>query len=99
MIHIDWAMLAFGLAIGALMSAMFFMGLGLGIRVALRSAHPVRVLMLSAGLRTSCLLGGGWPVVDQAGPWSLLGYAAAFVLVRAIAILVARARLPIRSAE
>ncbi len=99
MIHIDWAMMAFGLAIGAVMSAMFFTGLGLGMRAALRSAHPVRVLMLSASLRISCLLGIGWLVVDQAGPWSLLGYAAAFVIVRAIATMVARAGLPVRSAE
>ena len=99
MIHIDWAMMAVGLAVGAVMSALFFTGLGLGMRAALRSAQPVRVLLLSAGLRISCLLGVGWLVVVQAGPWSLLGYAAAFAIVRAIATMVARAGLPVRSAE
>lgn len=90
MMPFDWSDLLLGLVIGAGMSAIFFAGLGLGMRWALRSAKPVSVLFLSAALRMSALLGVGWLVVEQGGPWSLLGYAGAFLIVRFVATTVAR---------
>lgn len=90
----DWGAVILGLATGAVTSAVFFAGLGLGMRLALRAAKPVAVLVMSAALRISALLGIGWLVVGQGGPWSLLGYAAAFIAVRFFTTTVASVRPP-----
>ncbi len=89
MMSFDWSAVVLGLAIGTATGVVFFAGLGLGMRMALRAAKPVAVLVLSAALRISALLGIGWFVVGQGGPWSLLGYAAAFIIVRFITTTVA----------
>jgi len=89
MMSFDWSAVVLGLAIGTAMSTFFFAGLGIGMRLALRSAKPVAVLVLSAALRILALLGIGWVVVGQGGPWSLLGYAAAFLIVRFITTTIA----------
>jgi hypothetical protein len=89
MMSFDWNAVVLGLAIGTVMSALFFAGLGVGMRLALRSAKPVAVLGLSAAFRIFALLGIGWGVVGQGGPWSLLGYAAAFIIVRFITTTIA----------
>ncbi|MEH6728927.1 MAG: ATP synthase subunit I, partial [Hyphomicrobiales bacterium] len=75
MMSFDWIAVALGLAIGSAMSVLFFAGLGLGMQIALRSAKPVALLLVSAIVRMAVLLGVGFLVVEQAGPWSLLGYA------------------------
>ncbi len=98
MMPFDWSNLLLGLAVGAGMSAVFFAGLGLGMRWALRSAKPVSLLFLSAALRISALLGVGWLVVKQGGPWSLLGYAGAFLIVRFVVTTVARVEPPAEGA-
>ncbi|SHF43971.1 F1/F0 ATPase, subunit 2 [Litoreibacter ascidiaceicola] len=99
MMSFDWSSLILGLAIGAATSAVFFAGLGLGMRMALRSVKPVAVLVLSAAIRIAALLGVGWIVVEQGGPWSLLGYAAAFVIVRFISLTVASVSTPSGGAQ
>jgi hypothetical protein len=90
MIAFDWTSVGFGLEIGALISALYFGGLGVGMRIALRSGSPIRALLASAALRMSALIGIGWLVVEQGGPWSLLGYAAAFLIVRFVVTAFAR---------
>lgn len=95
----DWSALVMGLVVGAATSAMFFAGLGLGMRLALMSGKPVAMLVLSGILRISALLGIGWLVVGQGGPWSLLGYAAAFFIVRFITTTVASVSTPAGGAK
>ncbi len=94
MILFDWTALLAGLGIGTLTSAAFFAGLGLGLRVTLRSARrpgwSFGVLMLSAAVRMSALLGIGWLVAVEGGPWALAGFALAFLVVRFTATTIAR---------
>jgi len=94
MIQIDWSFVVLGLVLGTIAGALFFAGLGLGLRLALRSGQPVRVLMLSATLRIAALLGVGWLVVSQGGPWAFAGFALSFLVVRTIATTLARADMP-----
>ncbi len=90
-VAIDWVALASGLAVGTVVSAVFFAGLALGMRIALRAGRPAAILLLSAGLRIALLLGTGW-LVAQAGTSAFCGYAASFLLVRQLAINLARPR-------
>lgn len=85
MIAIDWTAVMTGAVIGGAVSGAFFAGLAAGMRLALRSATPVKVLALSAGLRIGLLLAVGWAVVALGGTWAALGYGAAFVVLRFIA--------------
>jgi len=94
MIAIDWTALVLGGASGIIMGAFYFIGLALGMRLALRSVSPVKLLTLSATLRIAALLGVGWVVIGQGGPWAALGYAIAFLAVRIIATTIARAGAP-----
>lgn len=94
MTPIDWIAVMLGLAIGTAMSAAFFAGLVFGMRLALRSTKPATLLMVSAAVRITGLLSVGWLVVEQGGPWTLLGYATAFLLVRFVAITIARVGAP-----
>lgn len=94
MMSVDWSAVILGLAVGAVMSALFFAGLGLGMRLALRTQNSIRILSLSAALRIAALLGMGWAVVGQGGPWAFLGYGVAFFAVRFISMTVARVGAP-----
>ena len=58
-------------------------------RVALRSARPMPVLLLSSVLRIAALLSIGW-LVAQSGPVALTGFVLTFVAVRFGAITIAR---------
>lgn len=95
MIPFDWTALAWGLAIGTAVSALYFLGLRLGIQAALGSAKPVALLMLSSALRISALLGVGWLTIAQGGLWSFLGYVTAFFVIRFVVTTVARVRAPL----
>jgi F1F0 ATPase subunit 2 len=87
-----------GGAVGVAMSALFFAGLAFGIRLALQSESPVKFLSLSAALRIAVLLGVGWVVEAQGGPWAVLGYVFAFFIVRLIATTFSRLGAPVESA-
>jgi hypothetical protein len=91
---IDWTWLGLGGAAGLGMGAVFFVGLAVGMRLALRRANAVALLSLSAALRIALFLGAGWLVVVQAGPWAFVGYGIGFVLARILATTLARAGLP-----
>ncbi|WP_299565305.1 ATP synthase subunit I [uncultured Sulfitobacter sp.] len=91
MTEVDWAAVAGGLAIGAVLSVLFFAGLKVGMRLALRTRTPVGFLALSAALRIAVLLAAGWGVVQQGGVWAFAGFALAFLVVRMGAITLVRA--------
>ena len=90
MIIVDWTAAMLGFGVGAVMGAVFFVGLAVGIRRALRTKTPVGILTLSAVVRLAAFLGIGWVVVNQAGPWAGLGYGIAFLVVRFVATTLAR---------
>lgn len=85
----NWADLAAGLALGGVASALFFAGLHLGIRIALRSTKPGRMLLTSAAVRIALLLLAAFAAVNI-GVWSLAGFAAAFLAVRFAILIWAR---------
>lgn len=90
MLSVDLSAVILGLAVGAVMSAVFFVGLGFGMRLALRTQNPISILSISSALRIAAFLGIGWVVVKQAGPWAFLGYGVAFFIVRIICTTVTR---------
>jgi hypothetical protein len=89
MIDIDWSILGLGTLAGAMAGVLFFAGLALGMHLALRSAIPTPVLLLSSGLRIAALLSICW-LVAQSGLVALTGFVLAFVAVRFAAITIAR---------
>lgn len=90
MIGIDWSAAMLGFGVGTVMGIVFFAGLAIGIRRALRTKAPIGVLSLSAAVRLAAFLGVGWVVVSQGGPWAGLGYGIAFLVVRFVATTLAR---------
>ncbi|SMX48844.1 ATP synthase subunit I [Maliponia aquimaris] len=97
MIAVDWMGLGFGALAGAVASGLFFAGLAWGMRLALRSARPTQVLLISGALRIAALLGAGW-LVAELGAWELAGFALAFLPIRFAALSIARRPAP-RKAE
>lgn len=91
MTEIDWGALMIGLVVGTGVSALFFAGLAIGMRIAVRAARPTAVLLLSAGLRIALLLAVGW-FVAQTGGWAFFGFAASFLFMRHVAITFAHPR-------
>lgn len=91
---VNWTALGIGGATGLVIGALFFIGLAVGMRHALRCESPVALLSLSAALRIMALLGVGWFVVSQGGPWAGLGYAVGFLILRVIATTLVRAGMP-----
>lgn len=79
--EIDWTMFALGLLGGLAAGAFFFGGLALGMRLALRRARPMAVLLPSAALRIALLLAAGWWVAGQGGA-ALAGFVLAFIGMR-----------------
>lgn len=94
MIAVDWNAVLLGVAIGTVMSAVYFAGLGYGMRLALRTASPVRILAFSAAIRIAALLAVGWIAVEIGGAWAFAGYGISFFVVRSFATTVARAGVP-----
>jgi len=77
-----------GFVVGLPVSALFFWGLNFGMRLALASEHPGRLLMLSFFCRLIMLLGIALLVTTLAQTlWALGGYMLAFVLMRVIAVV------------
>jgi|SRR5690554_483135 len=92
---VDWNAVLMGFFVGLPVSLLFFAGLALSVRLALRSTRPAGLLLVSALGRIGMLLAVGfW--LGAANSWSLAGYALAFFLLRLIVIV--RARLAPASA-
>lgn len=83
--------LLLGLGAGLLASLVFFFGLAWGIRQALAARRPALVLVSSFVCRSALLVGLAVVVARLAQPlWALAGYALAFMVVRALALRLAR---------
>lgn len=91
MIDINTSAILLGFAVGLPMSVLFFLGLNWGMRRALASEHPGRLLMLSFFCRLVLLLGVAFTLTSLTNTlWSLGGYMLAFFLVRVLAVISAR---------
>lgn len=91
MITADWVAIHTGFWVGIVASTLFFAGLAVSVRWALRTGRPGVILLPSAGVRIALLLGVGWWVTGAgADGWAFAGYVAAFFLVRLIATVIAR---------
>ncbi|MBW4935318.1 ATP synthase subunit I [Marinobacter sp. F4206] len=91
MITADWTAVYTGFWIGAVASTLFFAGLAVSVRWALRAGRPGMILLPSAAVRIALLLGVGWWVTGAGSDsWAFVGYVAAFFLVRLIATVIAR---------
>lgn len=94
MIAVDWSTVIAGAALGSVIAAIYFAGLALGMRFALRRANPVVVLMLSAVIRIALLLAVAWGVAVLGGAWATAGFAVAFLIVRMVVTRIVGVRLP-----
>lgn len=91
--NINTSALWLGLALGLPMSALFFWGLNWGMRLALASAHPGRLLMLSFFCRMLLLLTVGLILSRfTSSLWALAGYMLAFLFVRIVVVVVSKQR-------
>ncbi len=80
-LDIDWTAFALGMLIGSTVGAAYFAGLAWGVRLALRGARPMAVLLPSAAIRIALLLAAGWGAA-QLGVAALIGFALAFLALR-----------------
>lgn len=91
----EWPIFALGGVLGIVIGIAYFGGLALGMRRALRGGLAVPTLAVSAALRMGLLLGVGWAVLVNAGPWGVAGYGAAFFMCRSVAVAIAK--MPLRA--
>ncbi len=83
LLDFDYTLFGFGLLAGTVASGLYFAGLAWGMRLALRAARPVAVLLPSASIRIALLIGAGfW--ISQSGALALAGFALAFLMVRLV---------------
>lgn len=83
--------LALGLVLGLLASGLFFSGLAVGIRRALRSPRPMWILLFSFVCRVAMLVGLALWLIRVAHPlWSPAAYMLAFFIVRMLVLRRAR---------
>ena len=90
----DSMALLLGALAGFVVSGLYFAGLAIGVRAALRRSNPVGLLVLSAVVRMAALIGAGWGMVMLGGLWAALGFAVAFFVARFIATRLAWAGVP-----
>jgi len=87
MIALDTTSLWIGFVVGVPASALFFVGLALGMRMALASERPAIWLLVSFFGRTAVLLGAGYLLTTYTHPlWSIIGYILAFLLIRIVTV-------------
>ena len=88
-VDIDWIAFAFGLLFGSTLAALFFAGLAWSVRIALRTARPMAVLLPSAAVRITVLLAAGWWMATYEVV-ALIGFVLAFVVLRFVLLTVMR---------
>lgn len=88
-VDIDWIAFSLGLLFGSAAATFFFAGLAWSVRVALRTARPMAVLLPSAVIRIAVLLAAGWWVAMH-GVVALAGFALAFTVLRFVLLVVMR---------
>jgi len=96
-IEIDWTAFVFGAGAGLVVGTLFFAGLALGMRLALRVARPMAVLLPSSVIRIALLLATGWWIAGQ-GATALVGFALAFIALRFVLLASLRPKTVERSA-
>lgn len=89
MMQVDWLVLGWGTLAGAIAAAVFFVGLALSVRFALRATRPTPVLLASGVARIGLLLAFGWWVATL-GLWSFIGFAVAFLITRTVILAFVR---------
>lgn len=89
MFEIDWIAFAYGALAGLMAGALFFSGLAWGMRLALRRARPMPVLLGSSFIRIALLLAAGWWIAGQ-GMAALAGFALAFIALRFVLLAILR---------
>ena len=88
-VDIHWIAFSLGLLFGSAVTALFFAGLAWSVRIALRTARPMAVLLPSAAIRITALLAAGWWIATYEVV-ALIGFALAFVVLRFILLAVMR---------
>lgn len=79
----DLNALLIGFALGIPISALFFLGLGWGINLALKSKSTGWLLLFSFIVRATLLVGVVWLLIQWLQPiWAVTGFMLAFILVR-----------------
>lgn len=87
MISIDPHALLIGFVVGLPASAIFFVGLAMGMRLALAADTPAVWLVLSFFTRAAVLLGVGFLLTKYLHPlWSIVGYMLAFLVMRIVMV-------------
>lgn len=87
MIAVDTHALFIGFAAGIPASALFFVGLAMGMRLALAADTPAMWLVVSFFSRAAVLLGVGFLLTKYLHPlWSIVGYMLAFLLMRIVMV-------------
>ncbi|NQW10175.1 MAG: hypothetical protein HQ481_09895 [Alphaproteobacteria bacterium] len=77
----DIVALTLGAGLGVLASGLYFMGLAVGIRMALGAPRPGLILLASAAVRMTLLVTAGMLAL-RLSPEAGLGFFVAFLLVR-----------------
>lgn len=95
MIAIDWDALMLGAAVGAGAGALFFAGLAVSVRMAMRRASRAPLLALSAGVRIAALLALAWGVSQTGGAPAAIGFGVGFLGARWLALALARSPAPL----
>ena len=98
MANIDWIAFALGMMAGTVAGALYFAGLAWGVRLALRRARAVNVLLPSAAIRIALLLGAGWWIAHL-GAAALVGFALAFLAMRLLLVAAIRPKPEIGGPE
>lgn len=98
MMDFNWIGFLIGSLAGCVFAAVFFAGLAWGMKIALRRSNPVAVLLPSAALRIAAVLAGGWAVATWLGIAAALGFAVAFIVLRAVLLAWVRGTVPTENA-